>query len=379
MKRIKYLFILGGINQSAFGFFKVLNKKYDFNDYKIFIPWSSGVLEISPYLNEFKESIIFLPNDSLKNNLKYISELYDKADSIIAYGLFCGLRPLIPIAFNKKYAKKFAWIEWGGDLYLWKRNITTPKDVFANYVNYKVRQFADPVGLCFEDDLKIYKRDFNTKAEILFTPLISHRNIIDVIESSKPNNFINDGVVRIQVGHNAFQFGNHIRILDMLEKFKDENIQVILPMAYGVGGINGGRFGGINYKKSVYNTAKFIFGKKSLLFSKGIPLNNFYSYLWNLDIVVFDLYRQAGLGNILPLLYMNKKVFLPKDTIMYNFFVDKGIKVYDTNTIPNMSYDEFIAKPEDIDKSWIRDFYDPRNLEKYWDKFIEVLSMKKGI
>lgn len=330
-------------------------------------------------MNEFKESIIFLPKDSLKNNIKYIYNLYRNSDYIIAYGLFCGLRPLIPIAFDSKIAKKFAWIEWGGDLYLWKKSVKNPKDIITNYINKRVRACADPVGLCFEDDIKVYRKYFGNKNDTLFTPLISHRNIIDVIEQSKPKNFIRDGKIRIQVGHNAFQFGNHIHILDMLERFKNQNIQLILPMAYGMGGINGGRFGGIHYKKAVFSTAKYIFEDKAVLFSKGIPLNNFYSYLWNIDIVVLDLYRQAGLGNILPLLYMNKKVFLPRDTIMYKFFMEKGIRVYDTNEIPNMTYEEFIKKPENIDKRWIIDFYNPDKLAYYWDRFIEKTKAKKDL
>ena len=70
---------------------------------------------------------------------------------------------------------------------------------------------------------------------------------------------------------------------------------------------------------------------------------NYFKFMWSVDIAVFCLYRQAALGNIIRLLYMGKKVFLPKDSVMYNFFVENGVEIYDTEAIPNMSYEEFVA------------------------------------
>lgn len=374
----KYLFVLGGTGRGAYGLLKFLQKKYSPDEYRVYFPWGDNVRSEFPDMYEFDGYICYRPKGNIFKRFHNLYSLYKSADHIVIYGLLFGLRPLLVLLTNKNFLKKLSWIEWGGDLYNWKRKVSSVKDLISNVVGKIIREAASPVGVNFPMDEEIFKQEFKSNAKCMFTPLMSHRNVLDVVEGQKIHQRENKNVVRIQVGHNALQFGNHISILHMLERFKNEEIQLVIPMAHGVGGINGGLYGGIHYKDAVYKMAGQIFQKKAIPYFKTIPLTNYYSYLWNVDIVVLNLYRQAGLGNILVMLYMKKKVFLPAGTQMYKFFQSMGVKVYDTNKIPEMSYEEFISPPEDSDISWIKEFYDPVFLEKHWDDFMEEVENQQG-
>ena len=54
-----------------------------------------------------------------------------------------------------------------------------------------------------------------------------------------------------------------------------------------------------------------------------MPLEKYIQFLWKMDIAIFDFKQQAALGNIMNLLYMGKKIFLPSDNIMYVFLKNK--------------------------------------------------------
>ena len=120
--------------------------------------------------------------------------------------------------------------------------------------------------------------------------------------------------------------------------------------------------------------AKKMFGEKASVMTKNIPFDEYVKLLWKVDIAVFDFDRPCGLGNMRILLYMGKKVFIPGDNDFYKFLTEKGIQVFDTNKIPEMTYEEFIAPPDNTNLEWIRDYMNNDSCIHRWMEMFDKLA-----
>ena len=209
---------------------------------------------------------------------------------------------------------------------------------------------------------------------MFYTPLLFAENRIKLLEESRTKKLNQKKEIRIQVAHNSLQLNNHINILSQLEKYRENNIRVILPLSYGTYGING-QFGGFAYRKSVIQCAYSFIGKNKVsILSKELPLEKYLQYLWNIDIAVFNVNRPIGLANIIYMLYMGKKVFLPANSPHYKFFKEIGLPVFKTEDIDFMTYDEFIRPVDTQVSNWIIKRLSPGEGIKNWDNLFLQIS-----
>ena len=72
---------------------------------------------------------------------------------------------------------------------------------------------------------------------------------------------------------------------------------------------------------------------------------------------------------------MNKKIFLPAGTVLYEWLTSQGLEIYDTNQIPSMSFDEFVASNKGSNREWVVDFLS-KNGVGLWDAFFEELESR---
>ena len=96
-------------------------------------------------------------------------------------------------------------------------------------------------------------------------------------------------------------------------------------------------------------------------------------HLSRIDIAIFNTDRQIGLGNITPMLYMQKKIYIPKRTVMFEYFNSLGINICDYSRIKNMDYDEF-TKPIPMDKGRRYVLENTLNKEKKIEMWEKVFS-----
>ena len=381
--KTKYLYVLGSITIATYAFMNILKDRADADEHTVYIPMGREILTVQPKMAEF-DNILYPSGKGFLRNFFRELLLYFRAEHVILHGLFIPTKKLLPILlllllFPKKTARKLSWIEHGGDLYNWEYPHQNWKKPFIDWMNRKIRESAAVLGVCHPMDEHVIRETFNTDAPCFYTQMRTMADPFSVWENVRPAAIRKPGrdrsryCYRIQVGHNAFQLGNHIRILDMLEKFKDENIRIIMPMNYGSTGVFGDVYGGLHYRAAVNRVAKQLFGRKAHQIIKRMAQPNYFRYLWNVDIVVFGLYRQAGLGNLHPLLYMNKKIFLPAKSVMYRWLKEQGLEVYDTDSIPNMTFEEFVAPPSSKNREWVMRFLTENNYE-LWDSYFEALN-----
>ena len=380
--RMKYLYVLGSVTIATYSFMNILKDRYDISEHTVYIPMGRDILKVQPQMGEF-DNIIY-PSGGLFRNFVRELIMYYRAEHVILHGLFIGTKKLLPILFllllfPNRMSRKLSWIEHGGDLYNWEYPHQNWKKPFIDWMNRKIRISASVLGVCHPMDERVIRETFATDAPCFYTQMRTMADPFEVWESVRPQEMrfpkqaSDNYCYRIQVGHNAFQLGNHIRILDMLEKFKDENIRLIMPMNYGMTGVFGDVYGGFHYRTAVNQVAQQIFGDKAHQIVKKMQQPNYFRYLWGVDIVIFGLYRQAALGNIHPLLYMNKKIFLPSKSVVYQWMKEQGLDVYDTDEIPNMTFEKFVSPPSGKNRAWITDFL-TKNSYGLWDSYFEALD-----
>lgn len=99
-------------------------------------------------------------------------------------------------------------------------------------------------------------------------------------------------------------------MIDMIKKFKSENIKFVCPLSYG----------NFEYRDKVIEYGKNILGDKFCPITEYMPQQEYYSLLNKCSVGIFNNNRQQAMGNINVLLRFGAKVYIRDDTTMWNTF-----------------------------------------------------------
>lgn len=325
-----------------------------------------------------------IPNDLIKySNTELISNGYKEFNTIIEHirnndlillhSLFAfSVYQLLFFISHISILKKMVWIAWGGDLYQWKRTGNSMiKNILANFIAYLFRRKIKYFVGIFPPDIENFKTKFRSKADTFYASYVGglynplYNKELDLITLDEK--IIKNDCIIIQVGHQCNPILNHIVVLDSLAKFKDKNIRVYLPLSYG----------DMEYGDKVEQHAKTLFGDKVICIREMMSEEDYMDFLSKVDIAIFNIPRQIGLGNIVPLLYMEKKIFIPEGTVMYEYYKSQNIEICNYNQIDKIDFDMF-SKPVDMKKAkqFVKSHYinKENNIER-WQKIFN-LSIK---
>ena len=380
---MKFLHIFGPDTKNSYGIMSQLHKYCDLTEHSFLITAYESVKKRFPKLGEFPD-LIFIPEDAgrIARFVYFYRQLRD-ADVIILHSLYFTTQKYIYfLFFFRKLLKKAVWIEWGADLYVWKYNSNTLQGRIRNYIGGVIRRNIPRIGCCFPTDEEEVRAQFGENVRCYYTPLANPKQnptgLIEEIMELRPPEPEFKKAPCIQIAHNSFQFNNHMRIIDYLSKFKDENAVFVLPLNYGIYGING-QYGGKMYRDSVIKYAQKELGEDRVgVLLKSIPFDRYLSFLWNIDVVVFDFDRPSGLGTLRILLLMEKKVYIPAGTPYYDFLRSKGLPIYDTRRIPEMTFEEFMEPPVYTDKRWLLSYMNNRDVIQCWLDMFDSLKEEMG-
>lgn len=363
-EKIPVLHIVTAAPQNARGIMEFIHDRNKDKTHYFLFDSTTQILTTWPEWRKYQYCGLFLPGKSKLARYRYIKQVMERADKIVLYGMYFTRKIYyFLLHWNPHLLKKFTWIEWGADLYEWKLPETSFVNRLMNKLGQELRDKIPQVVLTFPVDELLFRRNHGDYAETIPLGLPCIRPMLPRIdEAYSPKR---TDALRIQVGHNGLLATNQIRTLDALSKFKDEDIQVVIPLAYNIGDLKN-IIDKKAYKNAVISVAKYHFGKKAVPFVNMIKLDYYMKYLWSVDIIIFDLERPCGIGNLFFMIYMGKKVFLPADSDYYRFLTDKGIKVYDTNRIPEMSYEEFSAPAEQSNLDFLFELYDFDKNNEMW-------------
>ena len=295
------------------------------------------------------------------------------ADCIIAHGMVSSKMLLLYLLRPGSY-KKIAWVIWGGDIYGGKTLKQGPKRRIIEAARGYLYRHIRLVGTVSSKDYAYAHDTYGVNAvecEVTYPVPASNVELLNSLRAAVSKD--EKELIRIQIGNSATASNHHVEALDMLAKYKDENIKIFLPLAYGMGERS-------SYGSEIEEYARNIFGDKVEVMKQPVPGDEYLKILSTVDVGVFNNSRQQGMGNISQLMMLGAKVFARKDVSMWDHLTSLGCTLFDISQIENLPFDEFVYM-SDAARNHNASIFDRRHSLKpkidQWTKLFELA--KSGV
>lgn len=288
-------------------YIKFINKSFNGSNHKFYIFGDKKYMG-----NKEIENVIFF-----EKNIKLISRIIkdiNKSHKIIVHGLFYGEVVKI-LSLNFWVLKKCDWFIWGADLYYFnipKNGIKMKFDFFLR--KFIIKRFG-AMSTQVEGEVELARKWYGARGEYKYSFLYLsniYKDIDRKVEKVRDRKYI-------MVGNSADSTNNHLEVFEKLEKYRNDNIELICPLSYG----------SEEYRKLVIEEGYRIFENKFRPLIEFMEYDKYIDLLNIIDIAIFNHDRQQALGNITNLLGLGKKVYMKSSITTWQFCEKHNLKVFD--------------------------------------------------
>lgn len=355
MKNILHLF---RIEKFTEGFIEFMNSREIYNN--MFWVYGDDYLYDkykSTYLR--KINVKYYPRIDIKLNKSSTEKQMEKFDLIIYHGVF--EQCIIDYFFlHRVLMKKLALYFWGGD-----------KNSHGNWQvrmrkKYVVKNAAAIITIIPQDYVDI-KREYHPKGKHFRAKYFDDK-VLKVLNMIQDRSYEEDRVINIQIGNSATETNNHIDVFDVLKKYKDKKIKIYLPLSYG----------NIEYAEKVTEYGKKIFDDKLIVLREFMTLEKYCLHIQKMDIGIFNMTRQQGLGNIYLLMQNGCKIYFNKNGLLWNHFVgDLKCVIKRIDEIDRMTFEqftEFSEKDKQKNRELISTIFSGENLMREWENIFQYFN-----
>ncbi len=236
---------------------------------------------------------------------------------------------------NSYYLSKSYWSLWGRDVFY--------KDVKKSGLNKWVietlrKSLIPKIGTIIghPSDLQFLEQNYQVSSDFAFVfyplPGLTFKEKVTFEQSKK--------TINILLGNSADPSNRHLITLDLLEKYKEEDLKIYCPISYG---------GPADYVKEVADYGKKLFGDKFIPLMDFMPIEEYKALLNKIDITVMNQERQQGLGNIRTLLFQGKKIYMArKNTPLEQYQKELKFNLFDVKDIDNEPFESFKSMPTSL-------------------------------
>ena len=281
---------------------------------------------------------------------------------ILIHSLSVSNKLLLFLGLQKSMLKKCNWIIWGADLYEYRIPKKTYKEKRRESLRRKVIRNIGAVSTLVKNDYTILKEWYDTDAIHYDARYVDSEK--DSYLQKIRNTVTKDSEeVNIIVGNSATKSNRHIEVLNLLSRFKDENIKIYCPLSYG----------DLEYSKSIQESGNELFGDKFIPLTEFMDMKEYMDFLNKMDVGIFNNDRQQGLGNICALIYLGKKVYLRENTSMKDEMRELMVKTFDIDDIRNQKIEmlSYISeKDRENNYKMIKPIYDTEDSKKLWKRIL---------
>ena len=358
-------------------YYTFLNNNFNSNEHVIFSYVKIGSEEFKKnFYDEKAQTDSFIPVHS-PLSFKFLRQVYT-CDGIIIHGLF-NIWYTAFLVLNPLLLKKCNWVVWGGDIYTHLSEKKSLKEKVRERLKICIGKNIGYVTTLTIKDYDLFKEWYGFKGHKFLTKYPTPLTRVGVLDAlCEKKNERNKGIkfpVNIVIGNSATETNQHFEALDLLKKYKGEDIKIYIPLSYGL------ITNYLEYRKKVVEYAVDLFGEEKI-----VPIYNkmdgtdYSKLLSTMDIGIFNCNRQQAMGNIAILMASGAKVFLRKDTTMWSTYVDRNNVVNDIYSISDSSFDEFIFQTVNDRECNYQIIYENTSVEintKRWGNIFEGLSGRK--
>ena len=360
--------ILHNFNKSTFlrTYLQILSKHFDVHHHHI-ITNTTDQHDVNATYDKtlVNFSTVVKPSTTIKRPILYfihslpIRKIMKQSDLIIAH----GFTDIWYYCLSPSTLKKTVWVIWGYDLYDYRtRKNSLYSRIFFQIKKYLVKRIPHVISNI--GDYKLLQKWYGASPKLLQVYSLYGNGCTNV----KPHiRQTNAKKINILLGNSATPTNRHMEGLEILSKYKNEDIKIHIPLSYG----------DKEYAKSIEKHAREIFGDKVIILDKMMSPESYNDLLSTMDIAVFNQNRQQGVGNLTYMFQSGVKIFLNDDSPLCEYYAELNLPVNSINNIPEMSFDEFIfIDPSDVQASTqrARDIFSEETLVKQWN---EVFALAK--
>ncbi|MBQ9968240.1 MAG: TDP-N-acetylfucosamine:lipid II N-acetylfucosaminyltransferase [Oscillospiraceae bacterium] len=266
----------------------------------------------------------------------------------LIHGMSISTYTKVCLLLQPKYLRRIVWVAWGADLYPADRSHSLKARISGLIDFWFKKSIKNFVGI-FEPDIRYFRKRFGSRANTFFAKYASGSETRNPIYLEPPflqtiaDKRTSGAPVTILVGHQSNPLLDHCTVIDRLARFTGENIHVIIPLSYGDAA----------HAETVGRYAESVLADKVTVLRDFMSQKEYMDILKNIDIAIFHIDRQIGLGNIYPLMYMQKKLYMKSSGVMYGHFRTDGIDIQPSELLEDISFEELVR---DVDMSAATDY-----------------------
>ena len=287
-----------------------------------------------------------------------------KDDRVVIHQL-SNPRLLLHLFAFRGLARRCAWMIWGGDVYYFHYRPRTWPHALREQLRRAVIPAIPLVGGIVPGDFEVVRKVYGTKARYVraFYPLPMDQAALTPVEAPP-----RDGrPVTVLLGNSGDPSNRHAEVLRSLARFRGDGLRILAPLAYGDPA----------HVASVIALGRELFGDQFMPLTEFLPPEQYARHIREVDAAIFNHAFQQGLGNVVALLLLGKKVYVRRETTTYGYFEDLGVRVFDTRSIASLSLAELVAFPPGDgarNAGAVRELLSEANAVAGWQAFFHALG-----
>ena len=345
---------------------------------------------INSNLNRY---IVLSNNNKLKyvNNADRVSVLNNSSYNINYETIFkdCNLLVIHFLTPQKSFIIKKAppelkilWSTWGADFY----NLFHDYNMYENLTKRLISKnnFFQFRKLCIYNLYHLvryrvlpikYENQVLSKIDYLSTVLPYEYDLITKRFSFNPQYIdFNYGVNDFDTS-NEFSLGNKVLIgnsatfsnnhLDVFKKIKNSNCEFICPLNYGGHDYK-------KYQKLIIRKGTFYFKNKITFLTEFLTVEGYNHILNDCNSAIMFHIRQQALANIFNLLFLGIRLFLNKNSILYDYFIDQGAIIFNLENDISLLGKELSIEEKNKNKLLVIKLRGKKVIEKKYKHIIDL-------
>ena len=302
-------------------FVKLINEEFGDKDHQF---WIAGVQKLKQYPIKNADNVFIARRSVIAQVFAHIRLLFmlHRTKKVILHGLF-NPRVIILLALCPWLLGKCYWVIWGADLYQYQK----PKLNLKGKIKERLRKFViKRIGhlvTYIPGDVDLARKWYGARGEyhecLMYLSNLVNPQVLQSVEQTKSTY----SGLTILVGNSADPSNNHIEALEKLLPYKDQDINIYVPLSYG----------DQDHAKKVIEQGKEWFGEKFFPITSFMLFNQYLNFLKSVDIAIFNHKRQQAMGNTITLLGLGKTVYMRNDVSQWQFFKDLNVKILNVSEL----------------------------------------------